>query len=259
MTNEDEIIVFGFRIRKFHPLTEIPERDSEIPAQTRAVVNVGDSTNKSKNQPIIHPLLVDVSPVFMKLLWDILVYPFSSLSVRVKRLGSARAVEKAKREGYEKGLLIETTNGQTTYLLLTEKGFEALNTPYPYKRNVSLQHSFRVKLLQFLLNQDPSYKKVFIEYPIDQKGTTADVATLRQDSGKEGWEVTISTTNVITNLLKYEKTNFVKVVFITPDYRLKEAVKSTISGANLNSDLLARVEFRHFSQLLRRQRKLYRY
>jgi hypothetical protein len=116
-----------------------------------------------------------------------------------------------------------------------------------------------VALLHFLLSQDPSYKKVFIEYPIDQKGATADIATLRQDSGKEGWEVTISTTNIITNLLKYEKTNFVKVVFITPDYRLKEAVKSTISGANLNSDLLARVEFRHFSQLLRRQRKLYRY
>jgi len=245
--------------KKWHSLSEIPERDREIPAQNEAAVNVGNSTNQSTKQSIIHPLLVGVSAALMKLLWDSLVYPFSSFSVRVKRLGSARAAEQGKREGYEKGLLIETTNGQTTYILLTEKGFEALNTPYPYKRDVSLQHSFRVKLLQFLLSQDPSYKKVFIEYPINQKGATADVATLRHDSGKEGWEVTISTTNVITNLLKYEKTSFVKVVLIAPDYRLKEAIKSTILGAGLSSDLLARAEFRHFSQLLHRQRKLYRY
>jgi len=113
-----------------------------------------------------------------------------------------------------------------------------------------------VDLLQFLLSHDPCYQKVFIEYPLDQKGSTADVATLRRDGSKEGWEVTISTTNVISNLLKYEKTNFIKIVFVAPDYKLKEAVKATVLGAGLNSDLLARVEFRHFSQLLQQQRRL---
>ncbi|MFC1635729.1 hypothetical protein ACFL5Z_12890 [Planctomycetota bacterium] len=247
------------RIGNWHPLTEIPTRDRESPAPNKPAADVGDTAHTPDKQLTVHPYLEGVSGVLMEILWDVRVYKFSSASARVKRLQiSCRAFEQGKREGYEKGLLLETRNGQTTYLLLTEKSSEALNAPYP-KRNVSRLHSFRVELLQFLLRHDPSYKKVFVEYPLGQKGCTADVCALRHDSGKEGWEVTISTTNVISNLQKYSTTNFIKVVFVAPDYRLKEAVKSTISGAGLSSDLTARAEFKHFSQLLRRKRNLYRY
>lgn len=244
-------------IKKWHSLTEKPERGKGGSSETTAIVKANSDAKKAAVHQSLHPALQGVGPVLIKLLWDILCYPYSSVSVRIKRLGiSARAFENAKREGCEKGLLIETANGQTTYLITTEKAFEAFNMPCPYKRNVSIQHSFRVMLLQFLLSKDPCYRKVFVEYPLNQRGSTGDVVTLCHDGSKESWEVTISTTNIISNLQKYETTSFVKIVFVTPGYRLKEAVKSTILGAGLSSDLLARVEFRHFSQLLRRQRKL---
>jgi hypothetical protein len=256
--NDSDDIYAKFPIKSWYPLTEIPPCYQDICPENGATSDAHSAANKAGQPPAVHPNLQGVSAALIKLLWDLLVYPFGSISVRVKRLGtSARTFESAKREGYEKGLLIETANGQTTYLIPTEKAFEAFNMPCPYNRRaVSIQHSFRVGLLQFLLSHDPCYKKVFIEYPLDQGGSTADVATLRHDGGKEGWEVTISTTNVVSNLQKYETVNFVKVVFVAPDYRLKEAAKATVLGAGLNSDLLARVEFRHFSQLLQQQRRL---
>jgi len=257
MSDKNENTLAQFLIKPWHPLTEIPERSESNSAKSTTIVKARADTDKSAIDQPLHPSLHRVSSVLKKLLWDILVYQYSSVSVRIRRLGvSCSAFENAKHEGCEKGFIIESSNGQTTYLIPTEKTFEVFGMPCPYKRNVSIDHSFRVGLGCFLLDKDPRYKSVQPEVKLGSSGSTSDIVTIAHDGTREAWEVTLSTTNILSNATKYENTAFAKIVFLCRDYKLKEAVKACCRESGLNPDLLARLEYTHFSALLRRQRKL---
>ena len=256
MTNEDEIIVCGFHIRKFQPLTEIPERHEVRSTPPMSPVTI-DGNNKDTVHQIRHPLLAGASPTLMKLLWDILVYPFSSVSVRIKRLGiSARSFEGAKHEGCEKGLFFESSAGATTYLIPNPIAFEAFGMPCPYKRDVSVEHSYYVQWSRFLLSKDPTYKSVLTEVKCGSSSSTSDVITVAHDGTRTAFEVTLNTTNILANASKYDNTDFARIVFLCRDYKLREAVKACCREGGLNPDLLAKLEYMQFSTLLRRQRKL---
>jgi hypothetical protein len=256
MTNRDEIFVHGYRIRKFHPLTEKPTRNESTFSENGPAPDIRPSPNKSGSQIAVHPNLNRLSPVLIKLLWDILCYPWSSISIRIKRLGSASALENAKLEGFEKGFIFESAAGATKYLIPTLKTFESFNMPCPYKRSASIEHSYYVGWGCFLLGKDPGYKTVQPEVKQGSSGSTSDIVTVAHNGTRLAWEVTLSTTNILANACKYINTDFVQVVFLCRDCKLREAVKACCREGSLDSDLLAKLDYMQFSTLLRRQRKL---
>lgn len=237
-------------IQPWQPLTEIPQ-----PVQR--VINEKSEDKSVQSQQIIMPA---IGPELKKILLDLAPYPYSSISTRIKRLNmSGSAFEKGKLEGLEKGLFIESANGQTNYLILTEKGYEFLDMPCPYYRNVSTEHSFRVNMLCFLLKIDPAVRSVHPELKLGDSGHTSDAVSVNHNGSRTAWEITLSTSNILSNASKYERTDFVKIIFLCRDFKLKEAVRASFRESGLNPDLLARIDYMHFSQLLGRQRKLYQY
>lgn len=242
--------------KKWHSLTEIPERHElrSDPPVGPVTVDGNDKDTVHQDQ---HPLLAGVSTVLTKLLWDILVYLYSSVSVRIKRLGiSARAYEPAKIEGCEKGFIIESSAGGTIYLIPLEKTFLAFNMPCPYEREISTEHSFYVGLNSFLLGKNPRFKSVRPEYKRGKQGRTSDIVAVAHDGTMEAYEVTLNTTNVLSNATKYTDTAFARIIFLCRDYKLREAVKACCREGGLDPDLLAKIDYMNFSQLLQRQRKL---
>jgi len=244
-------------LQKWHPLTEIPAAAEVFTSQGPGDPSTAAASGSvAAGPPAVRPR--ELSPSLFRLLVDVQVYPFSSISVRIKRLGiSAREFEAAKLEGLEKGLIVESAAGQLKYLILTQKGCDLLDMPCPFdERNVSLEHSYYVLWTRFMLEKDPSIKAVQVEVRLGLSGSTSDAVSIAHDGTRYAWEVTLSTTNVLANASKYVGTDFVKVIFLCRDYRLKEAVKACCREGGLDPDLLARLDFMHFSQLLRRQRRL---
>lgn len=235
---------------------------ADIPAQPAKVVVTHSSSNNQTEPADIKSAanlaLAGVSVNTRKLVWDCVCYPYHSISSRIKRLSiSGRAFENAKHEGCEKGLLIESSAGQTVYLIPTEKTFQVYGEFSPYKRNVSTEHAFYVGLGVWLLAKDPQNKSVRPEVPIGKSGASSDIVMVAHNGTLNGWEVTLSTTNLLSNATKYANTSFAKIFFLCRNWKLQEAVKAFFRESGLDPELLAKLEFTHFSALLHRQRKLY--
>jgi hypothetical protein len=247
-------------IKDWRPLTELPERDKPVVTENSVVDNDGTVVAADRVNQMLPPTLQGLSTVLIKLLWDILVYLYSSVSVRIKRLGvSVRSYEPAKLEGLEKGFFIESAAGQTIYLIPTTKAFEAFGMPCPFRQGDLLEHSFYVCWATFLLEKNPRYKSAQTEVKRGDSGSTSDVVTIAHDGTREAYEITLNTTNILANAAKYGNTDFVRIVFLCRNYKLREAVKACCREGGLNPDLLAKLDYMQFSQLLQRQRKLNRY
>ena len=180
-------------LKKWHPLTEIPV------GQDSATHDPGPTSKGSPPKPESsatdpsRPLLDGVSPALKNLLWDILCYPYSSVRARIKRLGpSVRLFEKAKAEGCEKSFLLESSAGQTKYLIPTPKTFDAFGRPNPYKRAASIEHSYYVGWGCFMLEKDPYYKSVRPEAKVGISSCTSDIVTTAHDGTRHAWEITLS-------------------------------------------------------------------
>jgi hypothetical protein len=257
MTEKDEIVVHGFVIRKWHPLTELPEPNDPAVIENNVIGSTDTVVGTTGVNRVTSPALHGLSAVLIRLLWDILCYLYCTVSVRIKRLGiSARAFEQAKIEGCEKRLIFESAAGQVIYLIPYPITFEAFNMQCLYDNNDHIEHSFYCGCVGFLLGKDPRYKSVHPGLKRGNSGAASDIVTVAHDGTREAWEVTLSTTNILTNACKYENTDFARIVFLCRDYRLREAVKACCREGGLNPDLLAKLEYMHFSQLLQRQRKL---
>jgi hypothetical protein len=261
MTEKDEIVVHGFVIRKWHPLTELPQTDSGGTDGCAAAGNIGIIGKVIGETAMPSPAIDGLNPNLIKLLWDMLVFPYSTITVRIRRgaVTSARAFEQAKHEGIERGLIIESAAGAAVYLIPTVAAYKLFNMPCPFdERNVSIQHSYYRGLAAFLLGKDPANKSVHQEMKLGQKGHTIDVLTVDHNSARTAYEVTLSTNNVLSNIQKYQaiSDSIARIVLVCRDYRLKEACKSLCRESGLNPDLLAKLDYMHFSQLLQRQRKL---
>lgn len=245
--------IASFHIESWHSLLDAPAppptaRAKEAPS---AEASGADTTHDCP------PALLGVSPDLTKLLYDTLVYPYAGVRVRIKRLNmSARAFEKAKLEGSEKGFFLESAAGAITCLIPLAKTFEAFGFPYPYRRDVSHEHSYFVGWGQHLLQEDPANKKVYTELKVGNSSCTSDIVTVGHDSTRRAYEVTLSTGNVLSNATKYTKTDFVQIVFLCRDYQLREAVRACCREGGLDADLLAKLEFMQFSTLANRQRRL---
>ncbi len=246
--------------KNWHPLTEIPAREEGDCAENGPAAGTSAASNISGQQQVGHPYLQGVSAALIKIAWDIMVFPYSSVSVRIKRLGiSGREYIKAKLEGCEKGYVLESTAGQTIYLIPYPKTFDAFNMTCPYDNKDHIEHSYYVGWGCFLLGKDPQNKSVRPAVKLGSSSAISDIVTAGHDGKRSAWEVTLSTTNILTNACKYENTDFARIVFLCRNYRLREAVRACCREGGLNPDLMAKLEFMHFSQLLRRQRKLSSY
>ena len=245
-------------VTPWHPLTELPVRKqaAKTVEHNSVVAQPPSAQDPAAAIHAVNPLLTGLSAVLTKVLFDIMVYLYSSVSVRIKRLGvSARAFESAKIEGCEKGFIFESSAGATTYLIPLQKAFEALGFPCPYDLN-QIEHSYYRELHKMLMAKDPSIKSVHTEFRIGDSGSTGDLVTVSHDGTRRAYEVTLSTGNVLSNATKYAKTDYAQVVFLCRDYRLREAVKACCREGGLDPDLLAKLDYWQFSTLLRRQRKL---
>jgi len=131
--------------------------------------------------------------------------------------------------------------------------------PCPFAgRRVSLEHSFYESLTEFLLRKDSRYRSVRCEVPIGHEGATSDLLAIARDGQLEAWEICLTTSHVLANITKYEKTTH-RIVLLARTYELGMAIKGLVKGSGLDSELIARVEHLHVSQLLRRSRKLSQY
>jgi hypothetical protein len=237
---------------------------AEIPAPTTTVSRASTQQRPvqglEETPSVLHPNLHGISSDVQTLLWDVKAYPFHSVSARIKRLRmSGRLFDRAKLEAIERGLLIESKAGHTVYLTLTQKAFDAFGIPNPFKRSTSMEHAFFVGLACFLLEQDSRYARVRPEVPLGRSGSASDVVTTCHDGTLEAWEICLGTAWILTNVTKYKQTAFAKIVLLARTHELSMATKSFIKASGLDPDLMAKVEYMHFSQLLRRQRKLSRY
>ena len=246
--------IASFHLESWHPLTEAPTRAQIDSAQDTKPVTSKTAAPREDMKRDSHPHLIGVSPDLIKLLYDILVYCYSSVRVRIERLRvSARAFEKAKLEGCERGFFLESAAGATTCLIPLAKTFDF---PAPYKRDVSPEHSYFVGWGQHLLQHDPAIKAVHTELKVGESNCTSDIVAVCHDGTRRAYEVTLSTTNILSNAAKYTRTDFVQIIFLCRDYKLREAVKACCREGGLDADLLAKLEFMQFSSLLRRQRRL---
>lgn len=242
------------KIKDWHSLTEIRTPQSQDSTDEENKPHESDATNSS-----VQPSVVDLIPALMKLLYDIITYPYSNISKRIKRLSmSARMFEQAKREGLEKGLIIESSAGQTIFLIPTKKAYAALNIDCPYKRAPD-EHSFYVGAVVYVLKKHPHYRSVTPEAKIGSSNASADCITIAHDGTRKSWEITLSTTNVLANAAKYTVTDFATITFVCRDYKLKEAVKACCREGSLDPNLLSRLDYTHISALIQRQRKMYAY
>ncbi len=255
MPRSDERIA-SFDIEKWQPLTDLPGQAAltKSTAGTMATATA-PKANQDKTRPHNgdHSMLVGVNPTLAKLLYDLMVYLYSSVTVLIKRLGiSARAFETAKLEGCEKRFILESAAGATTYLIPTPKAFEAMGFPCPYDLT-SIEHSYYQGLCGFLLEKDPANRSVHTELKVGDSGSTADIVTVAHDGARRAYEVTLSTGNILRHAAQYAQADFVQIVFLCRDYRLREAVRACCREGGLNPDLLAKLDYWQFSTLLRRQ------
>jgi hypothetical protein len=217
-------------------------------------------TEPTSVPPADHAGITGEAPDVQKVVYDCVYRPFDAVSARIKRLGiSGRAFEQAKRAAISTAWIIESAAGQTLYLVATEKAFGVFGMPCPYAgRRVSLEHSFYGSLTEFLLRKDSRYRSVRCEVPIGNQGATSDVLAIAHDGLLEAWEICLTTNHVLSNITKYEKTAH-RIVLLARTYELSMAIKGMVKGSGLDSELIARVEHVHVSQLLRRSRKLSQY
>lgn len=247
----------NFHPKKWKHLTEIPDCSKVIPSPDKVATN---PDRQAVNSIGLSRYLAGVSPALIKLLWDILMYLFCSVSGRIKRLGmSARVFEKTKEEGLEHHFFIQSNAGQTVYLIPTLMGFQAYNMESPFAEGELLEHSFYTAWCAFLLQKNPRYKSVKTNVRIGNANAASDLVSLTHDSNRHAWEITLSTGNILSNCTKYINTDFAQIIFLCRDYKLREAVRACCREGGLSQNLLSRLVFIHFSQLLQFQKKLSSY
>ena len=247
-------------LREWSLLTDIPVCDGLFQNKTSGDASSQEKSDKTPvNQPS-HPALQGISENLFKLLWDIMCYLYSSANIRIKRLGiSPRVYEQAKLEGVEKKLFVESSAGQYKYLIPERKPFDAFDMSDPFNAGELREHSFYEHWWAHIIKKNPAYKTVQIEAPIGNSGSTADGITIEHNGTRIAWEITLSTKNVLSNAAKYANTDIAQINFLCRNYKLRDAVKADCREGRLDSNLLARLDYMHFSELLKCQQKLYRY
>ena len=222
-------------IDPWHSLTEIPNKETEQVSAVPETINNEQPTVKSS---------VD------KLVWDCISYPNDKVTGHIARLDfSVRIYETAKNTAIQDGYLLHSMSGKSVYLIATPKAYDKFSYPCPYERNASIEHSFYVQLGAHILKKDVTLSKVQVETPIGSKGASIDVTTLDKSGNMAAYEITLSTSNLLSNASKLQETSYKRIVWLCRDAVTAKAVRSYFNKSSaLPSDLLSRFEYLHFSK-----------
>ena len=99
------------------------------------------------------------------------------------------------------------------------------------------------------MKQDVTLSKVQIETPIGSKGATIDVTTLDKSGNMAAYEITLSTSNLLSNASKLQETSYKRIVWLCRDAATAKAVRSYFNKSSaLPEDLTAKFVYIHFSK-----------
>src|SRR3989339_1193506 len=152
--------------KKWHPLTEFGQDNVKNK-------NPEPANNDKKGCPQFPTIsMPKISETLAKLLWDILVYPFCTVTVRIRRLSiSARAYELAKTEGQEHKLLVESSAGSSKYLFGTAPAYPIYKMEDPFDQGPLREHSFYNHFCAHVNKYDPRVKSVYTEFKLGTSGS----------------------------------------------------------------------------------------
>jgi len=213
-----------------------------------------DIPQQETSQPQAAPTGQDVptgSISWKTFVWDCLNYPFDKSDDRTTRLNiSVREYEVAKNEAVQQGFITESQSGKRKYLIPTPKAYQEFHQQCPYERATSIEHAFYVLLTAHILKQKPTIVSVRTEVPLGTSGSTID-ATSTDKSGKmTAYEVTLNTSNLLSNAAKLQDTAYEKIVWVCRDVAAAKSVKAYFNKTtSLPKEFISKFEYTSFGKL----------
>jgi len=229
--------------------TATPEKTTGVPKITNKVNTSVQGSPPAQGQGQISaddkPLAYNIAAV--------LNCPYKQRGRRLNM--SMRQLASAKDELVEKGMVKEVWLGKSLYLAPTDKLFQYLGLLSPYRRNVSLEHSFLVLLTRALLEADPTIQKICIEVAVGTSGRTVDLVAYLKNGERWAYEITLSSSNVTENAAKLRNRGFARVIFVCRDDALRKSVRTILRDADFGPDFYSTIEFTIFSTLINKSRR----
>ncbi|MFA6186345.1 MAG: hypothetical protein WC770_03915 [Phycisphaerae bacterium] len=179
--------------------------------------------------------------------------PYKQRGIQLKF--SMRRLEKAKEGLISKELAKEVWIGRNLFLAPTEKLYQHLSVTSPYKRNVSIEHSFSVLFAQWCIEADPLVQKTVIEAPVDTFGHTIDCVSYLKNGNRLAWEITFNCTNNVTShAAKLKGKGFSKIIFVCRDHHIRKSTQTILNDAGFEPEFFSTIECMLFSDLIREKK-----
>ncbi len=236
-------------IEPWHSLADIPQQRVTVDSST-----AGDDKDSPEFQTVQSNPDIDITKApkinsnVDKLIIGIIHYPFDKAGIHADKMSSIGKYDIAKREAVQNGLLIESKCGQSLYLIPTQKAYDKYGIMNPYKRAISLEHSFYVGLAAQTLKQIPCIY-IRTEVPIGNKGATIDLTTADKSGNLTAYEITISTSNLSSNASKLQDSAYQKIIWLCRDADTAKAVRSYFNKCqSLPPELISKFEIEFFSK-----------
>ena len=185
----------------------------------------------------------------------------SSINITYKQRGillklSMRKLGQAKEELVSKEMVRELDIGKGLFLAPTEKLYQYLGLICPYKRNVSIEHSFMTLLAQLCIESDPLVQKSRIEVPVGDSGRTIDIVSYLTNGERIAWEITSSCkSNVASNAANLKGKGFSKIVFICRDHHIRKSVQIILADACFEPEFHSIIECTLLGDLITKKKK----
>ena len=239
--------------------------------QIEPYTNLYDLANATRRKPTENPEVIEkptdnstntqpqalISADTKPLAYDITTLLDSTYRQRGERLKfSMRQLSKAKEELISEDLAIEVWIGKTLFLAPTEKLYKHLGLLSPYKRNVSIEHSFLTLVAQSLIEADTAIRKTVTEVAISNSGSTVDLVAYFKNGQRQAFEITLSSSNVSQNAAKLCNKGFSKITFICCDDQLRQSVSKILRDDGFEPDFFSIIECTIFSVLMRNRKTL---
>jgi len=241
----------ALQIEPYTNLYDFANATSRKPTENQEVIE--KPTDNNVNTQPQNLISANAKP----LAYDIATLLDSTYRQRGERLKiSMRKLNKAKEELIFKELAVEVWIGKTLFLAPTEKLYHHIGLLSPYKRNVSIEHSFLTLVAQSLIEADPAIQKTVTEVAIGNSGSTVDLVAYFKNGQRQAFEITLSSSNVSQNAAKLCNKGFSKITFICRDDQLRQSVSKILRDDGFEPDFFSIIECTIFSVLMRNRKTL---
>jgi len=192
------------------------------------------------------------------LILSTLANPFQQINELQKNTGiSCRQLEILKDYLITKGYFIEIAVGKSRFLVGKENIYNLLGLAFPYHKNVPLEHPYLILLAKNLLEANPLIDRIITEVRVKTCPAILDLLTVMKDGQRLGYEVVVKAIdNVCGHAVKIESFGLSQLVFLSRDYDIKQTVLAHIKNAGFAPNVLSKVHYVLFSQLIRQKKQL---